>query len=408
VLIALVYVLGVIVSSWYRPMWGLALAANAFLVNAIIGAMDGLSFVIVGVGGPLLCFITLLVKRFLQKSSFFTPVGIEGYIVILLFFSFLLSALYSKDSIASLEIAIRYVFFVASFFFAVRFVVFNSTHPEVALHDFLMATMVIGVIVSIYALSQGQSASEYVMRLTIGNISPIPFSILIGQSFLISLFMLLVSTEWKSKVIYFLATLILCYAEILTNTRSTLIGIVLALLFFIAMSYRYFGNTIYIKLMMAAFLFVPLLITSMAGSEELYQRTFAGFGRIFSGEFGESEGDRMAAWLKALELFSDNLFLGIGSGNFGQYYIAYPHNALLEVLSENGIVGFGLLASLFAMGLFALSKLTSKYQLLLGSLFVYTLFISQVSLTLWMHKALFIWLAILTIAARDDIRNNNV
>jgi O-antigen ligase len=159
---------------------------------------------------------------------------------------------------------------------------------------------------------------------------------------------------------------------------------------------------------MAAFLFVPLLITSMAGSEELYQRTFAGFGRIFSGEFGESEGDRMAAWLKALELFSDNLFLGIGSGNFGQYYIAYPHNALLEVLSENGIVGFGLLASLFAMGLFALSKLTSKYQLLLGSLFVYTLFISQVSLTLWMHKALFIWLAILTIAARDDIRNNNV
>ena len=376
--IALVYILVVIVLSWFRPMWGVALAANAFLVNAIIGGDAGAAFVIVGLGGPLLCFITLLIERYFGGRSYSMPISIEGYAVGLLFISLLVSSIYSMDAFASIEVAIRFLFLCAGFYFFVRFVLSDAKNTELALRDFLLATLVIGVVVSIYALTQGQSASKYVMRLTIGDTSPIPLSILIGQSLLISLFMLITSAGWGGRLLYFMATGVLLYAEILTNTRSSIIGIALALVVFFAMSYRYFGGSFYLKLLLILFLSFIMIAVFLVGSEDLYQRLFSGFGRMLSGEFGESEGDRVSAWLYALELFSNNILLGVGAGNFGQYYIAYPHNILLELLSENGLIGLFLLLIIILSGLLAMRKMTIEYQLLIGALYIFTLFIAQV------------------------------
>jgi O-antigen ligase len=62
--------------------------------------------------------------------------------------------------------------------------------------------------------------------------------------------------------------------------------------------------------------------------------------------------DRLEYWRVAWEIFEDYPLFGIGSGGWGmvwnkQDYRDFPHNIFLEVLCEQGVVGFVLLALFF-------------------------------------------------------------
>jgi O-antigen ligase len=52
-----------------------------------------------------------------------------------------------------------------------------------------------------------------------------------------------------------------------------------------------------------------------------------------------SDGTRLGLFLRALNLFLENPWLGIGTGNFVDGVYSYPHNFLLEFGSEFGISG---------------------------------------------------------------------
>ncbi|KAF3981537.1 MAG: O-antigen ligase family protein [Methylococcales symbiont of Hymedesmia sp. n. MRB-2018] len=408
---AVLYLVFISFLSWTRPMWGLALAANAFLVNAAVGSGSSTTlYALIGVGGPLACFAVLLIKRTLMKKSFYTPFGPEGWSVVGLFLCLLLSALYASRADLALNVAFRYLVFCASFFFAVRFVLFAAHDRQVKIKEFLVAIMCIGLLASIYALVKGDSISEYVVRLTIGNVSSIPLSILVGQSFLIALYFLIMEQSSRlKKILLFVGIVILLYTEILTNTRSTVIGIFLGILVFLLLSYRKFGFNTYIKWELIT-LIVALIAFFMMAPDDLYKRGFLGFERLISGNYGESEEIRLSAWATALDIFSENVFFGIGAGNFSQhYFFYYPHNIFFEVLSENGLVGFLFLLILMGTAFKSVLRLQSSIGWLVCALFVFSFFVAQVSLTLWMHKSLFIWLSLLTVATwdeRDSVKRN--
>jgi O-antigen ligase len=86
-------------------------------------------------------------------------------------------------------------------------------------------------------------------------------------------------------------------------------------------------------------------------------------------EFGESAGGRIHAQLFALESWLEAPIIGWGIGEFNYLYpggpegssperrFSYPHNLFLEVLMEEGLVGFGLLAALTGLGLVRAWKL---------------------------------------------------
>jgi hypothetical protein len=67
----------------------------------------------------------------------------------------------------------------------------------------------------------------------------------------------------------------------------------------------------------------------------------------------------------------------------------------LEVLAENGLVGFSVIFTLITLGFRAILRNSNGVYLLISALFLFSFFVAQVSLTMWMHKTLFIWLAIL-------------
>lgn len=393
-LLALLYLFSIALCSWYRPMWALALAANAFLVNASIGGDGGATFIMVGLGGPLLCFSVILIKRFLQGKSFYMPVGLDGLMVFSLFWCLLVSAAYARDSFLSLDVAFRYLILCASFFFIIKFVICGSKNWSDSILSFAKATMIIGFLAAIYAILKGDSSSQYVTRLTIGTASSIPLSILVAQSIIIAFYCLIVEKGLKFKVLYSIMLIVLLYAEILTNTRSALIGIFLALVVILIFSSKKLGIGFYFKLILLSAVLTRIFMVLIAGNEELYERAFSGFERLLSGQFGESEGDRVLAWGYALNAFSENFWGGIGAGNFGQYYIAYPHNIFFELLAENGILGFLTFFILCSWMVFCACRGVPGVLVLVLSLVVFQLFVAQVSLTLWMHKSLFIWLAL--------------
>jgi len=388
-------------------MWGLAIAANAFLVNAVIGNSSGISFALVGVGGPIICFIMILINRFYNKETFITPYKLDAYLVLSFFIISIGSVFFAYNEKLSLEISIRFLVFCASFYLCIQFVLYNKSaeYRILAIKDFLLMTLTLGVLIGGYALLKGNSASEYVTRLTVGNVTAIPLSILVGQSLLIAIYLAIFS-KFKNKILIILIIPLLFYILMLTNTRSTIIGLCLGLLFLFMFYKEKLTRGTYLGLIAFFVVIIPVVTIVLSTSDALFSRSFSGFSRIATGEFGESEGDRLIAWGYAWHAFSNNTFWGLGTGNFGQHYIAYPHNMFLEVLSENGLLGFFVISFLIALGIRATVTNRQGLFLLIGALFIFSLFVAQVSLTMWMHKSLFIWLSILLVSNHQKVNLN--
>ena len=78
-------------------------------------------------------------------------------------------------------------------------------------------------------------------------------------------------------------------------------------------------------------------------------------------DYGRSVGGRLRAQAFALESWSQAPIIGWGLGEFKHQYsydqFTYPHNLFLEVLMEEGVIGFGLLTALMGLGLVRAWKL---------------------------------------------------
>jgi O-antigen ligase len=78
-------------------------------------------------------------------------------------------------------------------------------------------------------------------------------------------------------------------------------------------------------------------------------------------DYGRSVAGRLRAQAFALESWSQAPIIGWGLGEFKDRYsyggFRYPHNLFLEVLMEEGVIGFGLLTALMGLGLVRAWKL---------------------------------------------------
>ncbi len=91
---------------------------------------------------------------------------------------------------------------------------------------------------------------------------------------------------------------------------------------------------------LASILVVPLIVPSAAVSRSL---------EIFSASGGGlSSNGRTGLWGQAIEAFTHNTFVGIGTGGFSAIQVAelYPHNLFLESAAELGVVGLVLVTAL--------------------------------------------------------------
>lgn len=398
------------------PLVGVYFSSIAFVLNAALGIESGVLFFISGALTPILSIFTLI-YLILFRMNFNPRVNFIGFpfIIISIFLLLLMSSIYAGEPYLSLEIAFRFLFLCALFGFGSYFYSLNTTAKFYSDMIFLSKFVaILCLVISIYALSRGDSSSQYVVRLTIGDASSIPLSIILAQGVICAFFNFIYLERNYHKVFYLFIFLFVFYVFILTNTRSTLIGLILSLTFLLWKIFR--NSNERVKVFTLKFIIFSSVMLFISGGyflsfidPDMFQRLFEGFDRITEGSYGESEGDRMIAWGYALDVFSDNLILGIGAGNFGQYYIAYPHNIFLEMLSENGLLGFLFIFFPICYALyFCFFKCQSEIEQLYCSLFLLTIIVSQVSLTLWMHKYMFFWMGFIFFRLVSDNKRRAV
>ena len=130
----------------------------------------------------------------------------------------------------------------------------------------------------------------------------------------------------RSIPVILLAGIISLYA----GARQMIIGVFVIALIWVLASFGRRG--IFIVALMS--LLVPLLYFFSSNINELFSSTV---------EEGYVEGGGRGIWLLAgVQMFLDNPILGAGFGRFNLMgdYDTYPHNLIIEILCETGIVGF--------------------------------------------------------------------
>lgn len=157
-----------------------------------------------------------------------------------------------------------------------------------------------------------------------------------------------------------IASLILIAAVILTGSRGAMIAVVVGFAAFLFTLDRRRALTL------VALLGVAAVVVGMVFSQQVltrfalvYEPSVSGFANDISVE------GRLASWKVAWQLFSDHPWLGIGAGNFNDYFQntalnlglifrgegRSPHSLYLEALSELGIVGLGLMLTILIAAL---------------------------------------------------------
>lgn len=245
--------------------------------------------------------------------------------------------------------------------------VFIISAPQ-RFYRFVKLVFVFSLLFSLLAFSgfyykHDMNVYGYYDRIRLFGDDPIGVSRIAALGLMLSgYFLLFVAAKRRSKIIYSLTGLFFGYTTFILDERGPLLAAFVVLA--IQWSF-YFGRR------KGLIRFAPLLILCA-----LFIAMLALHGRGWA-----DIAFRLHLYLGALHLFAHYTWLGGGVGSFPEYVHSvpsanYPHNVILEVAAELGLVGLILFGAVIIRPLYVLCK---KYQhmekpvlVILLSLFLYT------------------------------------
>jgi hypothetical protein len=384
-----------------KPIVGIAL----LLQTNIIRALAELDYknpcfhcsndvdIFLGAITPLIAFLIILITQVLKGKLkyYFDAFDLFFFCCVIIFF---FTSLYSVNILDSFTYSIRFVFLGSPYYFLGKLIILNTNDYVNEIKLFFKTTLVLSSILGTFGLIfYFIKADEFVLRLTIPGVHPIPYSQLIGFGLIISFIVFITNGaffEIQSKRIINLNKILLIELTLIlfaTNTRGVMLASAVSIFIYLLIAkVKIKKQTIYLS--GAALFLVLIAIVSYIDVEVLFRR-------ILSPYTSKSEGDRFIAYSDSLEL----LFkypLGAGADTFKDLSILpYPHNIFLECIAHFGI--FGVFLSLFILFLIIyMIYTTAKYYLkqpiitLILSVFIFFLIETMFSFTLPMHKGLYL------------------
>jgi O-antigen ligase len=408
--ISLLITLIAIPLTWWRPSIGLALSANAYLITGSLFAQSGdaENNNLLNILLPVVVLLLILTKAFPRLRQYqFHPIDlILGILGAWLF----LSSIQTPEMAKGIDITIRYFILGSSFYFFSRLIpLANPKHIKseisLTLVTYWVMAMILGTIAFYNLVAKGYTFS----RISVGNINPIPFALLIASGIIVNAYWLIGSRKlvWQVKVGLFASIGFLMLILMASNTRSMVIALIVALpvMVFQIIQKQAVTKSIWM-LVIAAIGIVAIFAGIAAWQPELYENWVGRLSLITSEKKGASVDERFEAYDLAWALFQKSPIFGIGTGNFSaasKNTISYAHNLSLELLSEQGIIGFLIFLCLvgFAMHLvFKANKVAATYPViyLFSSWSILCIIVSQFSFTLWQQKNLFLSLGMLVTA----------
>lgn len=340
----------------------------------------------------LLYLIGIIINKNIRKNFIF---GIKDFFtnftsifMMVLFLAMIISILYARNKGLAIDESVRFLAYII-LFFIIKYEFFQIKYIYVSLSTYI-GTVLLYSIFGIYQYFTGAllnkkfiftydfGAGERIAS-TFGN--PNSYAAFLILAIFPILMLIIHSKNLKRRVIYSVTFLIVLCNLILTFSRNSWIG------FFIGC------------IILCIIYSWKLLFLIIAG----------GIGAVFTPEIQHRIKDisdmsqnlsRIKLWKTATYMIKDHPFLGVGNGNFVEYYdqyvknykeLFYPnyhhyptHNSYLKVESELGIIGIGSFIGIFVAAFLSLRKLVKTTEYLFVKVF-YTGFIASFIAFLFMN-----------------------
>lgn len=398
----------------YRwPMAGISFAAQGYILrNIFTSNQTNTNESLISVGLPAIVFLLIVIRSILTKRL--PP--IYWIFDALIFFGIIYSLgyVYSPNHSLALDRIARFWIAGVGYYFIIIFAVYSSkTHIKNInwANQYFLGTWIIAVFVSAWAIF---SPGGTTFRLSVGNVHPIPFGLLLATGLLYNIFLILRPEKSKIPRVVLLTLLpLILYSFIASNSRGPFIAFVIGAIYMVmALMLKKRNAKISIKHLMVLLIFlIVLFIFATTTNNDIIARLFNNiYTAIF--ETGSNRGtsalERIDAWNFSIKMFSESPIIGKGTASFPYYhFLEYPHNIFLEVAAELGIIGllalslwFGVLIIPIAQILFSKKSIDTSMVLIAAVLLANILEV-QVSFTIWMHKNLFIASALLLLSVRS-------
>jgi O-antigen ligase len=225
------------------------------------------------------------------------------------------------------------------------------------LHRFLLGMLGIGLVLAVEGLLEGGE------RFTAFGSNTLAMGYGAGAASLIALFLVLPDLRTGVlKAMTIVAIGLLAVAMIGSGTRGSLLALVvsIAVTFLLSLALGHRRKFVLMSIIAMAGIVVFLFSSSLVPASSLERFNSLLHGTEIEVE-NSSAGTRLSLWRQSLALFSEYPLMGSGTGGFawfvsGRDIQEYPHNIILELATETGIVGLTIFACLM---LFTVQNLLS-------------------------------------------------
>lgn len=311
---------------------GLFVAAVFFGYPAgIFSGMTWLTTVVSGLAAA------VMISGFLTRHQTVSLAGIDFFFSMLLGLT-AVSALWSHAPAPWVDLRALMIPVVA--LYVLIKLVFCFGDPDRRLTEFFAGMMVLGSVYALYVILLADPTSsrfklEDLENIAVGLTQSLESACIVAFAYALS-----AGRRWR---LLSLAALGLTgYAVILTGTRGAFLAIMAGGLFYVL---RRFGVARLASGLLLAvpvgLLFVVVLVDprSLGALAEIRVLNFSSYG----GQGDASSSIRLLGYLRAWQIFADQPLLGAGIGSFNALtQFGYPHNIVLELLTNTGLAGMAL------------------------------------------------------------------
>jgi len=342
-----------------------------FLFAGYYKADPRLSFIQTYIDITLLFFL-LSVSAFLYRGFKYSfainiPRDFTKIMILFILFAFclLIGLFYTKSLSYGFEKALRFVFLTGWAFFGIAYII----HDFSSLTRFFWAIVAISTFMAVDGLLKYQGVGQ--MRFLTAFGSNYIALARAGGIGMLTAVLLLLPLERRPflRLNLLVSVTLLLFATLMAGSRGPVLALVFSILIFFALSIRGFP-VIKIDRFTLRLNIILLLITIMLASvgQKLFT-TLLYRSEILVTEVGASAAERLYLYQAAIDLWKESPILGIGTGQFGlavtgQDVRLYPHNIILEIGVENGLLGgLVLLALIIASLRIGFSQLKSTKRL---------------------------------------------
>ena len=221
-----------------------------------------------------------------------------------------------------------------------------------------------GYIQAFYAIGPAAFIRDASLRVygTFGQ--PNPFAGYLNLPLSIAIALLLLGSNWKTRILAALAVISIGYAEYLTQSRGGEIALTAAIIFIVFLGFprlRSLKGLIFIAALSIVELFLAGVIPQRVLNPvyKILGLTQISFTAPSQADYSTAE--RLAHWIAGIHMFLAHPWLGVGIGNYPDVYqnyyitifvnsLGHAHNYYINVAAEMGAIGL----TVFLLFLFAL------------------------------------------------------